>query len=136
MCNGASVHPFPLPINNPTSMLARNSNVILMEVCPICLCFFSCNNIFVLSCGCMYHPFYEGLHLESKAIHCVNPTCEKPLTSEYITSSSFQQKNLLLKRLKQEKGCNIVSTTRSIQGSISPSSKFPYICFVFIEFYF
>ncbi len=64
MCNGPDVHAFPLPIKNPISMLAGNSNVILVEACPICLCFFSCINILVLSCGCMYHPFYEGLHLE------------------------------------------------------------------------
>jgi len=64
MCNRPNVHAFPLPIKNPISMLVGNSNVILVEACPICSCFFSCNNILVLSCGCMYHPFYEGLHLE------------------------------------------------------------------------
>jgi hypothetical protein len=31
---------------------------------------------------------------------------------------------VLLKRRKQEKGCNIVNTTRSIQGSISPNLLF------------
>jgi hypothetical protein len=74
MHNGASVHAFPLPIKNPTFMLAGNSSVLLVEACPICVCFFSYNNILVLSCGYMYHRFYVGLHLESKATHCVNPT--------------------------------------------------------------
>jgi hypothetical protein len=84
----------------------------------------------------MYHHFCVGLHLELKATHCVNPTCKKPLTSDWITSFSFQQKHLLSKKLKQEKGCIIVSTTRSIQGSISPSNKFPYIVLLSLNFIF
>ncbi len=82
MRNGVGVHAFPLLIKNPTSMTIGSSNVILVEACLIYLCFFSCNNILVLSCGYTYHPFCVGLHLESKATHCVNPTCRKPLTND------------------------------------------------------
>jgi hypothetical protein len=97
MRNGVGVHAFPLSIKNPNSMLAGNTNVIFVEACPICLFFFSCNNILVLSYGCTYHCFCVGLHLESKATHCVNPTCEKPLTSDWITRSSFEQKQFIIK---------------------------------------
>jgi hypothetical protein len=61
-----------------------------------------------------YHQFCASLHLESIATHCVNPTCGKPISNDWIVSFGFQHKSLLLKRPKQEKGCSIINTTRSI----------------------
>jgi hypothetical protein len=132
MSNGANVTTTPLPLKNPKSMFVGSSCAIIIKACPICSSFYVCNNIMVLSCGYTYHQFCVGLHFESKATHYVNRTCGKPIFNDWIVSYGFQQKSLLLKRPKQEKGCNIVSTTRSIQGSISPNITFPYNFFCFI----
>ncbi len=55
MSNGANVITFPLPLKNLKSMSIESPSAIIIKTCPICLSFYACNNIMVLSCGCMYH---------------------------------------------------------------------------------
>jgi hypothetical protein len=84
-------------------MYVESPSAIIVKACLICSSFYACNNIQVLSCGCTYHQFCASLHLESKATHCVNPTCGKPISNDWIIIFGFQHKSLLLKRPKQEK---------------------------------
>jgi len=55
MSNGANVMAIPLPLKNPKSMFVEKPSAIIVKACPICLSFYACNNILVLSCGCTYH---------------------------------------------------------------------------------
>ncbi len=79
MSNGANVHSTPLPIDNFAFMLPRNFGVFFIEPCFVCGLYFFCNNIIMSSCGCTYHPFCMGLYMETNAIHCAKPMCEKLL---------------------------------------------------------
>jgi hypothetical protein len=64
MSNGANVITTPLPMKNLKSMSTVSLSVIIVKACPICSSFYVCNNILMLSCGCTYHQFCVGLHLE------------------------------------------------------------------------
>jgi hypothetical protein len=66
--------------------------------CPIYGLFYACNNIFVSSCERTYHHFCMGVHLETKATICVNPTCGKILLEEWITSVGFNHISMKFKR--------------------------------------
>ncbi len=81
MSNGVGVTPIPLPLKNPKSMFVKSHSAIIVKACPICSSFYVCNNVLVLACGCTYHQFCAGLHLESKATHRVNPACGKPISN-------------------------------------------------------
>jgi hypothetical protein len=69
-----------LPIENPSDMPIESSSIIHVQICPICGLFYSYNNIVVASCGCTYHPFCLGVHLNKKATHCARPYDEQFLT--------------------------------------------------------
>ncbi len=129
MSKWASITTTPLPLKNPKSMFVESPNAIIVKSYRICSSFYACNNIHVLFCGYTYHQFCAILHLKSKATHYVNPTCGKPITNEWIVSFGFQEKSLLLKRPKQEKGCNIVSTTRAYKAQFHQIVSFVTICF-------
>lgn len=71
--NGSGITSTPLPIEDPNSIPTGESTIFWVTPCPICGLLYSCNNIVVSSCRCMYHPFCLGIHLQSKNIICVAP---------------------------------------------------------------
>ncbi len=102
MAHGNGIINAPLHIENLKNMLARQFENFWVTPCPICGLFCTCNNIFVSSCGCTYHHFGLGIHLETKGIICANPTCGKILSEEWITSVGFNHISMKFKRPKLE----------------------------------
>jgi hypothetical protein len=102
MAHGNGIINTPLPIENLMNMLAWQSGNFWVTPCLIYGLFYACNNILVSSCGSTYHHFCMGVHLETKVTICVNPTCGKVLSKDWITSVGFNHINMKFKRPKLE----------------------------------
>jgi hypothetical protein len=102
MAHGSGIINAPLPVENLRNMLVRQFGNFWVTPFLICGLFYACNNILVSSCGCAYHHFCVGVHLETKAIVCANPSCGKVLLKESITSVGFNHISIKFKRPKLE----------------------------------
>jgi len=102
MAHGSGINNAPLPGENPRNMFIGQFGNFWVTPYLICGLFYACNNILVSSCGCTYHHFCMGVHLETKATICVNPTYRKILLEEWITSVGFNHINMKFKRPKLE----------------------------------
>jgi len=102
MAHGSGIISAPFHIENPKNMFVGQFRNFWVTHCLIYGLFYACNNIFVSSRGCTYHHFGMGVHLETKVTICVNPTCRKVLSEEWITSVGFNHINMKFKRPKLE----------------------------------
>jgi len=103
MAHGSGIINAPLPIENPRNMLARQFGNFWVTPCLICGLFYAC--VITFLSHFMDVPitiFCMGVHLETKANVCVNPTCKKILSKEWITSVGFNHINMKFKRPKLE----------------------------------
>jgi hypothetical protein len=100
MTHGSGVFTFPLPIENLLELLEGDSQLVFVTNCPISGFYYVCKNIVVALCGCTYHLFCMAIHLESKAIICVNATCGKPLSTNWLSTTRFHQLYMVLKQPK------------------------------------
>jgi hypothetical protein len=96
------VFTFPLPIKNPLEPHDRDSQLVFVTNYPIYGFYYACRNIVVTLCGCTYHLFCMAIQLESKAIICVGATCGKPLSTNWLSTTRFQQLYMMLKHPKLE----------------------------------
>jgi len=101
MAHGNGIINAPFPIENPKNMLVGQFGNFWAP-CLIYGLFYACKNILVSSCGCTYHHFCMGVHMEIKAIVCANPTYGKVLSEEWITSIGFNHIKMKVKRPKLE----------------------------------
>jgi hypothetical protein len=85
MTHGSGVFTSPLPIENLFGPFEKDSQLVLVTNCPICGFYYACKNIVVALCGCTYHLFCMAIHLESKATICVGATCEKLLSTYWLS---------------------------------------------------
>jgi len=93
------MHPFLL--NTLRTCLQDSLGIFTCHIVQF-IGYYGCNNILVSSFGCTYDHFCMGVHLETKAIVCANPTCGKILFEEWITSVGFNHINMKFKRPKLE----------------------------------
>ncbi len=103
MARGNGIINAPLPIENPKNMLVGQFGNFWVTPCLIYGLFYPCNNILVSSCGCTYHHFCMGVHMETKAIVYANPTYGKVLSEEWITNVGFNHIRMKFKRPKSER---------------------------------
>jgi hypothetical protein len=66
MSRGGGIIITPLPIENPTIMATNTFGAYFASPCPICGLFFTCNNLVLTSCGCIYHSFCLNVLVGSK----------------------------------------------------------------------
>jgi len=83
--------PLSLPIENPFEPPEGYSQLVFVYGF-----YYACKNIVVTLCGCTYHLFCMSIHLESKAIVCVGATCGKPLSTNWLSTTGFQQLYMVL----------------------------------------
>jgi hypothetical protein len=103
MAHGSGIINAPLPIENLKNMLARQFGNFWVTPCLICVIFYACIITFLFHL--MDVPitiFCMGVHMETKAIVCVNPTREKILSEEWRISVGFNHINMKFKRPKLE----------------------------------
>ncbi len=111
-------------IENSATIPKRHCDTLYVKPCPICEFLFKCHNIMVSSCGCTYHAFCMGVHLEiNKGVYYAKPTCGQFLSQDWMTSQGFNQVSMLLKKPKLEKSSAKVSgsTNQSVAKSKLPS---------------
>jgi hypothetical protein len=68
---------------------------------PVCGKYFKQNAFCVISCGCMYHPFCLGAHLELfKCSTCVRSTCKEIFDDDMIKLFGYHQHRIELPKVK------------------------------------
>ncbi len=120
----------PLPIENPVALAINTTRMFFASTCPIFGLFFSCKNIMLTSCGCIYHPFCICVYLASKATKCATLGCYQTFTQEWFTNWGFNQINVLLNILKIEwTNKSLTSIVANFLKTLPPMSN----CKFFLE---
>jgi hypothetical protein len=102
MTHGNGVFTSPLPIENPLETPKGDSQLVFVTNCPIYGFYYPCKNIVITPCRCTYHLFCMAIHLESKSIVCVGAICGKSLSTNWLSTTRFQQLYMVLEHPKLE----------------------------------
>ena len=105
MSEGQGVTGRPVPMDETDELPIGSDAVLFVRPCPVCGKFFSRKSFCVTSCGCMYHPFCLGAHLDIfKNSVCAGRSCGKLFEDGMIELFGYHQRRIALKKPKVERG--------------------------------
>ena len=85
MYGGQGVTSYPMPMDECDEASSGSDAVLFIRPCLVCGKYFKRKAFCVTTCGCMYHPFCLGAHLELfKSSTYVGRTCKEVFGKDMI----------------------------------------------------
>jgi hypothetical protein len=124
----------PVPMEQCKEAPVGSDAVLFIRPCPMCGKYFKQKAFCVTNCGCIYHPFCLGAHLELfKCSTCAGSTYNEIFDDDIIKLFGYHQYRIELAKVKSNKG-HMRRRSLTPDSSTSRPYKFTFLYFMYQYF--